>query len=86
MPDFPIVVVPVGSREVAMIGPGFRVVMCAHGARALAEALKQVQELQHCKGSRHDDDSSMFTSVEHNAIPRENETIKTVKANRWTSR
>lgn len=83
MADFPIVVVPVGDDRVALHGPGFKVVMCAHGARALADALRQVAYLQHCP-CLHRNDSTMFVSAESTELREAPQ--RPVKATRWRSR
>ena len=57
---FPIEVTPLGTEEVAINGPGFRLVLCAHGALVLASKLQLIGEGQHCDGYRHGDESTMF--------------------------
>jgi hypothetical protein len=63
---FPIRVEPVGpgEEEVAIIGPGFRLVLCNCGAEELGYMLHEVTKDLYCDGYRHGDKSSMFVSFE----------------------
>jgi hypothetical protein len=66
MPDkpFPIDVKPLGREEVEIVGPGFRLVLCIHGAGELIQRLRKATEHQYCDGYRHGDESTMFSCFE----------------------
>lgn len=57
---FPITANREGTGEVRVSFPGGSVLLCAHGARALAHEIEQAAVGQYCDGYRHGDESTMY--------------------------
>ena len=61
--EFPVKVAPFGEEEVEVSCKGFRLVVCVHGAIALATQLLEVVKGLHCDGYRHGEANTMFSSI-----------------------
>lgn len=60
--SFPITVSRKGVEDVEITGPDLKLVLCNHGALALAGLLEHMAKHQYCDGARHGGEETMFVS------------------------
>jgi hypothetical protein len=60
---FPMSVKREGPEDVRVYFPGGSFLLCAHGARVLAQELAEASKIQFCDGYRHGDGSTMYMGL-----------------------